>query len=262
MVKILVIGELCIDRFVYCEIKRLCPEAPVPVLNPVYSTTNNGMAGNVVENLKFLLPDGDIVHWSQHNKIEKTRYVEKKSNQMITRVDDGELEPCNGIGFLSPEQKKTIMESDVVIISDYNKGYVNEQMISEISKIARLSILDTKKKLSWETIKDVTFIKLNETEYNNNKILVDDNPEKFIVTLGSKGAMYLGKIFSSPKPQETIDVSGAGDTFVSSFISFYLKSKNVEESIFFANDVCSDVVNKKGVSLPDKKYTEYLKGVL
>lgn len=262
MVKILVIGELCIDRFVYCDIKRLCPEAPVPVLNPVYTTTNNGMSGNVVENLKSLLPDGDIIHWHQHNKIEKTRYVEKKSNQMITRVDDGELEPCGSIGFLSPEQKKTIMESDVVIISDYNKGYVDEQMIGEISKIARLTILDTKKKMSLETIKNVSFIKLNETEYNNNKNLVDENPEKFIVTMGSKGAMYMGKIFNSPNPQETIDVSGAGDTFVASFISFYLKTKNIEESIFFANDVCSDVVNKKGVSLPDKKYTEYLKGVL
>ena len=254
--EITVIGELCNDVFVYGETKRLSPEAPVPVFNPLHTEINPGMAGNVVENLKFLLPDGDIVHWSQHNKIEKTRYVEKKSNQMITRVDDGELEPCNSIGFLSPEQKKTIMESDVVIISDYNKGYVNEQIINEISRLARLTILDTKKKLSWETIKDVTFVKLNETEYKNNKSLVDEYPEKFIVTLGSKGAMYLGKIFSSPKPQETIDVSGAGDTFVSSFISFYLKSKNVEESIFFANDVCSDVVNKKGVSLPDKKYTE------
>lgn len=262
MVKILVIGELCIDRFVYCDIKRLCPEAPVPVLNPVYTTTNNGMSGNVVENLKSLLPDGDIIHWYQHNKIEKTRYVEKKSNQMITRVDDGELEPCGGIGFLSPEQKKTIMESDVVIISDYNKGYIDEQMIGEISKIARLTILDTKKKMSLETIKNVSFIKLNETEYNNNKNLVDENPEKFIVTMGSKGAMYMGKIFNSPNPQETIDVSGAGDTFVASFTSFYIKTKNIEESIFFANDVCSDVVNKKGVSLPDKKYTEYLKGVL
>ena len=40
---------------------------------------------------------------------------------------------------------------------------------------------------------------------------MDEYPEKFIVTLGSKGAMYLGKIFSSPKPQETIDVSGAGE---------------------------------------------------
>ena len=32
--KILVIGELCVDRFIYCDVKRLSPEAPVPVLKP------------------------------------------------------------------------------------------------------------------------------------------------------------------------------------------------------------------------------------
>ena len=65
MVKALVIGELGTDRFVYCKITRLCPEAPVPVLNPIQTTTNNGMAGNVVENLKTILSDADIVHWYQ-----------------------------------------------------------------------------------------------------------------------------------------------------------------------------------------------------
>jgi bifunctional ADP-heptose synthase (sugar kinase/adenylyltransferase) len=254
MVKILVIGELCVDRFVYCEIKRLCPEAPVPVLNPIQTTTNNGMAGNVVENLKTLLPEGDIVHWYQHNKIEKTRYVEKKSNQMITRVDEGELQPCESLNFLSPEQKKTIMESDVVIISDYNKGYVSEQMIRDISKIASLSILDTKKKLSWDIIENISFVKQNEIEYNNNKNLVDEHPDKFIITLGSKGAMYMGSIYRSPKPQDTIDVSGAGDTFVASFVSYYIKTNDLIQSISFANEVCSDVVSKKGVSLPDEKF--------
>ena len=250
MVKILVIGELCVDRFVYCEIKRLCPEAPVPVLNPVYTTTNDGIAGNVVENLKSLLSDSEIIHWHQTNKIEKTRYVEKKSNQMITRVDDGELEPCDSLGFLSPEQRNTIVESDVVVISDYNKGYINEQLIDEISKLAKLTILDTKKKLSWETIKDVSFIKQNEIEYENNKNLIEEHPEKFIVTLGSKGAMYMGEIFSSKHPQETIDVSGAGDTFVASFTSKYLNTKSITDSLEFANDMASIVVAKKGVSTP------------
>ena len=152
MAKILVIGELCVDRFVYCDIKRLCPEAPVPVLNPLYSTTNNGMAGNVVENLRTLLPDSEVLHWHQLNKIEKTRYVEKKSNQMITRVDDGELEPCDTILFLSPDQRKTITESDIVIISDYNKGYVSENLINQIGVLSKISILDTKKKLNENVI--------------------------------------------------------------------------------------------------------------
>ena len=61
------------------------------------------------------------------------------------------------------------MESDVVIISDYNKGYVSGQMIRDISKIASLSILDTKKKLSWDIIENISFVKQNEIEYNNTE---------------------------------------------------------------------------------------------
>ena len=49
--KVLVIGEKCLDRFVYGECLRLSPEAPVPVFRPIYETTNLGMAANVVANL-------------------------------------------------------------------------------------------------------------------------------------------------------------------------------------------------------------------
>ena len=88
MIKILVIGELCVDRFVYGNVNRLSPEAPVPVLNPVETIENKGMAGNVVENLKSLMDDVEILHWHQHEKIVKTRYVDKKSNHMFIRVDN------------------------------------------------------------------------------------------------------------------------------------------------------------------------------
>ena len=125
MVKALVIGELGTDRFVYCNITRLCPEAPVPVLNPVETNENKGMAGNVVENLNSLSSDIEVVHWHQSKKIEKTRFVEKKSNQMITRVDEGELTPCDSLSFLSPRQKKTIGKSDFVVISDYNLSLIH-----------------------------------------------------------------------------------------------------------------------------------------
>ena len=63
--KVLVIGELCVDRFIYGVIKRLSPEAPVPVLNPVEITENNGMAGNVFSNLNALTDDIEVLHWSQ-----------------------------------------------------------------------------------------------------------------------------------------------------------------------------------------------------
>jgi len=50
--KVLVIEETCVDKFVYCDAKRLSPEAPVPVLNPIKSVDNPGMAGNTYENVK------------------------------------------------------------------------------------------------------------------------------------------------------------------------------------------------------------------
>ena len=62
MKKILVIGELCIDKFVYGDVKRLSPEAPVPVFNPVNTVENKGMAGNVVENIEVLCEDCEVLH--------------------------------------------------------------------------------------------------------------------------------------------------------------------------------------------------------
>jgi bifunctional ADP-heptose synthase (sugar kinase/adenylyltransferase) len=250
MVKALVIGELGTDRFVYCKITRLCPEAPVPVLNPVEIKENKGMAGNVVENLNALSNDIEVVHWHQSTKIEKTRFVEKKSNQMITRVDDGEIEKCDTLNFLSPRQKKTIDKSDFVIISDYNKGYLDSNIIDEISKLAKLTIMDTKKKLSGSMIMDIDFVKLNETEYQNNKELVDLYPEKFIITLGSEGCMYNHVVYPSSNPKETIDVSGAGDTFTASFILKYHETNDIPTSLKFANDMASIVVSKRGVATP------------
>ena len=47
--KILVVGELCEDNFIYCTADRICPEAPVPILNPIDTVSNMGMAGNVYQ---------------------------------------------------------------------------------------------------------------------------------------------------------------------------------------------------------------------
>ncbi len=250
MVRALVVGELGTDRFVYCKISRLCPEAPVPVLNPINTVENKGMAGNVVQNLNSLSNDIDVVHWHQQTKLEKTRFVEKKSNQMITRVDDGELEKVDSLNFLSPTKKRTISKSDFVVISDYNKGFIDESMITEISKLAKLTIMDTKRKLNSTMINNIDFIKLNETEYENNKELVHMCPDKFIVTLGSQGCMYNNQIYPSKNPKETIDVSGAGDTFTAAFILKYHETNDIPTSLEYANDMAAIVVSKRGVATP------------
>ena len=253
MKKILVIGELCIDRFVYGDTKRLSPEAPVPVFNPIETIENKGMAGNVVENVKSLYGDCEVLHWYQNENIIKSRYVDYKSNHMFIRIDDENI-PCIGLTYLTPEQRRTISESDLVIISDYNKGYLSSDIIKNIASLSKLVILDSKKVLNYSTIIDVNFVKLNYTEYLNNKELCDKNTDKFIITKGKDGAKYNEVDYISTNPQQTIDVSGAGDTFMASFGLKYLLTNSIENSINFANEVCADVVNKKGVSLPDSKY--------
>ena len=68
--KVLVIGDSCIDEFIYCDIERICPEAPVPVLKPIRSQQNPGMASNVVTNLEALGAKVDLV--TNISKIKNT----------------------------------------------------------------------------------------------------------------------------------------------------------------------------------------------
>ena len=66
--KIVVIGELCYDYFIYGDCKRLSPEAPVPVLNPNHTESNPGMAGNVVENLFSIAGIGNLTMTAIRNQ--------------------------------------------------------------------------------------------------------------------------------------------------------------------------------------------------
>lgn len=251
--RVLVIGETCEDKFVYGIVDRMCPEAPVPVFKPIETKTNEGMCGNVVNNFKLLSTDIVVDKWNQNTKITKTRYVEKNSNQMIVRVDDGEIEKVDRIVL---NDRYPIEQYDAVVISDYDKGFLTKDDIKNIIKKSKFTVLDSKKILDSEILKTIDYVKLNYVEYMNNKNIVDENLDKVLITKGSRGVDFNGVNYPSPKPQDTIDVSGAGDTFVASFVTHYLNSKNVDKSIKFANEVCSDVVNKKGVTLPDIKYRD------
>ena len=88
MKKVLIIGDSCLDKFVYCHISRICPEAPVPVLNPLYVKQNDGMAGNVFANLSSLGVSCEIL--TNNEMIVKTRFVDNRSGQMVMRVDEND----------------------------------------------------------------------------------------------------------------------------------------------------------------------------
>ena len=245
MINVLIIGETCTDIFKYCRVSKICPEAPVPVITPIYETSNKGMAGNTYENIKALLPGEIISTFTNETKITKTRYVEEKSNHMFLRVDEGEED----VDYLvwTPAKEAMLRLADITIVSDYCKGFLMDDDIKKIGENSNLCIIDSKRKLSDDLIKDYDFVKLNESESLDQPFFTTDN---VITTLGARGASYMGEEFPSPNPQQTIDVSGAGDTFTASFIVKYYQTQNIKTSIEFANEMSAKVVSQRGVVTP------------
>jgi len=241
--KILVIGDSCKDVYIYGQCERMCPAAPVPVFIPKTKRENKGMAGNVYENLLSLGAECVIV--TNKSDVTKTRYVEQKTNHMIVRIDSGEekIEKINNLHLLN------LKDYDAIVISDYNKGFLSEKDIQYIAKRHDLVFLDTKKLLgNW--VKNIKFIKINEVEYNKSKHLIQNKDwikEKLIITVGSKGCLYQDKIFLVDKV-EVKDLSGAGDSFLAGLVFSFIKNRNLFDSITFANECATKVVQQKGVN--------------
>ena len=240
--KILVIGETCRDLFVYCDSNRLCPEAPVPVLNIVDQRENPGMAGNVRRNIESL--SGKVIDIATNKnwyEIAKTRYVHKESNHMFFRVDSTQSIPRIDVKDLD-------FNYDLIVISDYNKGFLLEEDIEYICSQHPNVFIDTKKILGpW--VKKAKFIKINDVEYRNSeKYLTEDIKKKIIHTMGGKGCEFKGKRYPTKKV-EVKDLSGAGDTFMAGLVFKFVQTEDIGESIKFANVCASKVVAQKGVAV-------------
>jgi len=238
--KILVIGESCRDVFVYCETLRLCPEAPVPVLNIIDQRENPGMAGNVRRNIESIFKKVDIHTNKDWYEIAKTRYVHQETNHMFFRVDTTQQ-------IKRVDVKKINLDYDVVVISDYNKGFLLEEDIEYICSNHSNVFIDTKKILGpW--VSNARFIKINDYEYNNSKpFLTEEISSKIIHTMGGLGCEYQGKRYGTKKV-EVKDLSGAGDSFIAALVVKFIETDDIIQSIKFANHCASKVVAQKGVT--------------
>lgn len=239
--KVLVIGDSCIDKFVYGECNRICPEAPVPVFNPIEQKSNGGMAKNVFNNLASLAKNWDIDLVTNEDEITKTRLVDIKTNQMLLRVDEDDS--CKRV---KNDIITRLGDYDAVVISDYNKGFLTERIIQYLIDKYPLSFIDSKKIFD-KWINETTFIKINEFEFDKNQKYLKNYKGNLLVTLGENGVKYNDTIIPPQRKAEVSDLSGAGDTFFAAFVFSYLTSKNVIESIAFAQKCALEVVEKKGV---------------
>lgn len=246
--KILVIGDSCKDIFVYGEVSRLCPEAPVPVFQPKGQIENPGMAANVVCNLYSCGAETvDLITNTDYPT--KTRYVEEKSNHMIIRVD------CESecAEKLTTEKLKEIdfKKYDAVIVSDYCKGFLDTEVMRSIAYAHPLTFLDTKKELGLWAL-GFNFIKVNEPEWNKclaAGATLSEWENQLIITRGAKGCEYKGQMYPVQKVN-FLDVSGAGDTFLSGLVFSYLQTNDLPLSIKYANEVATMVVQERGVTTP------------
>lgn len=241
MSRIKIIGESCLDVFVYCDALRLAPDWPVPVLQKVHTETNPGMAANVERNIQACSVSVDLVTNENWDSFVKTRYVHDKSNHMFFRVDTSQQISRINLNDLN-------FDSEVIVISDYNKGFLSESDIEHICNSHPLVFLDTKKILG-KWAEKAKYIKINDYEFNKSKNFLTKNLlNKVIHTRGADGCDFLGKNFPAERV-EVRDTSGAGDSFMAALVVEYLKTFDIEKSIKVGNSVASRVVKTRGVGI-------------
>ncbi len=258
---VLVIGDSCKDVFIYGDAVRLSPEAPVPVLNPLNEISNDGMAKNVVNNVEAL--QSNVYSITNKNSIRKVRYVDYKSNQLVLRVDEHDYcdrilkknVTCikNNIHFVMGNTIKI----DAIIVSDYCKGFLEEDDIQFICENNNNVFVDTKKELG-EWINSATYIKINSLEYEKNtKFFINNNAilDKTIITKGNEGCLFQGKIYPTEDVQVK-DISGAGDTFIAGLVVEYIRTTDIVKAIHFAQECTTIAVQKHGVSVVTKEEIE------
>ena len=163
-IKVLVVGDFILDRFVHGVIERISPEAPIPVLHGRKETSTLGGAGNVVSNVVSLggtaLPVAAIGSDAAGNAIiamlEKqgtdvsgiiaspARMTSSKSrfsalNQQVLRFDEEEIRPLSADErqAILARFRKSLETADIVILSDYGKGMLIDGVAGELIALCR-----------------------------------------------------------------------------------------------------------------------------
>ena len=235
--KILLVGDLSEDIYTYGNVNRISPDAPVPVFEPKYVITKDGMAGNVAKNLEAL---GCHVNFLHGEASVKNRLIDIRSKQQLIRLDKDIIsEP---IKF-----ETAIPIYDAVVISDYNKGTVTYELIEELVKEANVPIFVDTKKTDLARLSGC-YVKINALEKSRATSLPDS--QHLIVTHGEDGAYWDGCIYPAEIVGDVTDVCGAGDTFLAALVYEFLKTRHMPDAVKFANKASAVTVQHIGVYAP------------
>jgi D-beta-D-heptose 7-phosphate kinase/D-beta-D-heptose 1-phosphate adenosyltransferase len=262
----LVVGDVMLDHYVWGNVSRISPEAPVPVVSVSRENVLLGAATNVVNNIHSLggrvsvcgvigpddagrqlihmlrvqgiHTDGLIVEEGRPTTI-KTRVI--AHNQQVVRFD---RETKTGIERDTHRRifdfvRRQVQEGlDAIVLSDYSKGVITQDLVSDIMKLARKNgvIVSVDPKVNHFGIyRGVTILTPNTREASvGAKIDIEDDKsllkagalllkrlkcDAVLITRGEHGMSLFergGRITHIPTvAQEVFDVTGAGDTVIS-----------------------------------------------
>lgn len=163
--RLLVIGDLMLDRFIWGDVDRLSPEAPVPVLRVCSESWRLGGAANVIHNIRSLgaqvsacgvvgvdgpgktligelrrigVSTRGVFVDAAFQSIQKTRVIARPSHQQIVRLDrenhagisDGILKKIRGLVM-----NRTV-RFDAMVVSDYGKGVIHRELLTALAGAA------------------------------------------------------------------------------------------------------------------------------
>ncbi|MBB6462104.1 bifunctional heptose 7-phosphate kinase/heptose 1-phosphate adenyltransferase [Flammeovirga kamogawensis] len=161
--KALVIGDVMIDSYIWGNVDRISPEAPVPIVDVNKKESRMGGAANVAKNLHFLGAEPilcavigndaeaetflglcDNLGISRDGLIQSTERITTvkhrviASAQHVLRIDNEDARPLksNDTSLLLERIKKLADDADVIIFEDYDKGVITPTLITEVVKIA------------------------------------------------------------------------------------------------------------------------------
>ena len=293
---ILIVGDVMLDEFIWGKVGRISPEAPVPIVEVVNETYRLGGAANVAANIRALegkpIPIGVIGKDETGNRVMelfkelgiegfavarddrpttlKTRII--AHNQQVVRADwesRQALSPQLNLA-LSTAFVKFLPQASAVIVSDYDKGVANRELLATVLPKARAAgvpvFLDPKVHHA-DYYRPITMITPNQREaelltgmgITDQGTLEDAGQrlrERFeceyaLITCGEEGMALFEPTVSHHLPtvaREVFDVTGAGDTVIATLALARAAGATMEESAIIANHAAGIAVGKIGTA--------------
>ncbi|MFM8754461.1 MAG: D-glycero-beta-D-manno-heptose 1-phosphate adenylyltransferase [Phenylobacterium sp.] len=292
--RVVCVGDVMVDRFVYGSVTRMSPEAPIPILARNRELVMLGASGNVARNvsalggqvvlvgvigsdiegrevLRLVGDDGGIegalVTDTARPTTLKTRFV--SGGQQLLRVDVEETQPITG----DTDARVCRMIRDVgpgagvIILSDYGKGVVTDDVIRACRQTGAPVIVDSKAR-SFRRYGPVDVIKPNAAELSHATGLPTGSDGEveaalaraldlcearaILVTRAAQGmslAIRGRPVLHFPgSPREVYDVSGAGDTAIAALGLGIAAGGNLEEAVSLALLASGVAVGKVGTA--------------